>query len=121
MPFPTPHFLLSIRRFVRAGAQYLRAQPFRCCCRHPPRLTPVVSAIARQVEFWQELSKEHPNLRRLEDLGGDIASSIQLADHCYEDILRLSPHSLPAIRAYAKFLLEARVWMGGRACKCKCK
>jgi hypothetical protein len=81
-----------------------------------PRLTPVVSAIARQVEFWQELSKEHPNLRRLEDLGGDIASSIQLADYCYEDILRLSPHSLPAIRAYAKFLLEARVWMGGRAC-----
>ena len=62
-----------------------------------------------QVEFWQELSKDHPNLRVLEDLGGEIAGSVQLADKCYEDILKLSPHSLPTIRAYAKFLLEVRV------------
>lgn len=59
-----------------------------------------------QVEFWKELAQPEPNFHTLEALGSDIATSIQLADSCFGDILRLSPHSLPALRSYAKFLLE---------------
>ena len=62
--------------------------------------------LCAQVEFWKELAQPEPNFHTLEALGSDIATSIQLADSCFGDILRLSPHSLPALRSYAKFLLE---------------
>ena len=67
-----------------------------------------LNARSGQVEFWRELSQECPSLAKLESLGDRIASSIQLADAGFVDILKLSPSSISTYRSYAKFLLEVR-------------
>ena len=56
--------------------------------------------------FFGCLSDKFPDLSRLSTISEDIAVALSSAEATYVQLLQTAPHSAPAMRSYASFLLE---------------
>ena len=65
-----------------------------------------VFALLTQVEFWNELLRKVPSMKKLDSIGREMEHCIQRADECFLNVLKISPSSLTTLRQYAQFLLD---------------
>ena len=59
-----------------------------------------------QMEFWTELSQDHPSLSVLDKAGTEYERCVKGADRGFQTVLQLDPTSVSAMRGYAQFLIE---------------
>ena len=59
-----------------------------------------------QMEFWTELSQDHPSLSVLDKAGTEYERCVKVADRGFQTVLQLDPTSVSAMRGYAQFLIE---------------
>lgn len=61
---------------------------------------------AAHVEFWKTLASEKVDTSQLAQIGLQIANNTDLAQRHYTSLLRINRASPPALRSYARFLIE---------------
>lgn len=59
-----------------------------------------------QMEFWTELSQDHPSLSVLDKAGTEYERCVKGAERGFQTVLQLDPASVSAMRGYAQFLIE---------------
>ena len=62
-----------------------------------------------QVEFWSELSSDHPSSQKLHSIGQSIEQELLQTDKTFLKMLSLNPNSVQTMRRYAYFLDEVGI------------
>lgn len=63
-----------------------------------------IRAATLQVRFWQQLSRDVPNIGRLHKLSAQIHLSITDAEKHFKELFKINDQSIVNLRAYAAFL-----------------
>lgn len=63
-----------------------------------------IKAATLQVRFWQQLSRDVPNIGRLHKLSAQIHLSITDAEKHFKELFKINDQSIVNLRAYAAFL-----------------
>lgn len=59
-----------------------------------------------QVDFWNELLRKTPSLKKLDSIGREMEHCIRRADESFLNVLKISPSSITTLRQYAQFLMD---------------
>ncbi|KAI8610348.1 hypothetical protein BC830DRAFT_1146219 [Chytriomyces sp. MP71] len=63
-------------------------------------------ATLSMVQFWQELMKKNPSIRKLESHGSAITAAINEAQKSYLTLIQISPNSPSVFRSYGSFVIN---------------
>lgn len=65
-----------------------------------------IKAATLQVQFWDELARDTPNISHLHAISSSMNAAIHKAEAGYQALLAINDQSVTALRGYAAFLLE---------------